>query len=189
MVKLSRIGRIAVGLAVAAVAAPAALGAQQQPTPAPQPAPEVQGWIAEIQQIEQRLGPIQARAMEDAALQREQAALNEALLAALREAGPAVQADLRRVESIQPELRAAQESGDQAQLERLVREAQQLEQRLGQAQVQALQQPQIAARATAFQDRLRARMVELDPAAEELLQRFVSLQAQILAAMQEQPGR
>jgi hypothetical protein len=168
---------------LALLSAPAALAAQQ-PAPMPQPTPEVQGWIAEIQQIEQRLGPIQARAMEDPALQQAHVALNEAIVTALRQAGPETEADLRRVETIQPELRAAQENGDQAQVQRLVMEAQQLQQRLAQAQMQVMQQPQIATEAEAFQTRLQARMIEVEPEAGALLDRFTTLQTQIIAAMQ-----
>jgi hypothetical protein len=174
---------------IALCLAPAALAAQQPaPSTTPPPTPEVQGWITEIQQIEQRLGLIQQRAMEDPALRQAQTQLNEAIITALRQAGPETAADLRRVETIQPELRAAQESGDQAQLQRLVTEAQQLQERLMQAQMRVIGQPQIAAQAEAFQTRLQARMVEVEPAAETLLQRFTTLQAQILAAMQERPG-
>jgi len=174
--------------ALALTLAPAALVAQQQPAPTQQqqPSAEVQGWITEIQQLEQRLGPIQARAMEDPQLQQAQTELNAAVIAALTQGDAAVQADLRRVETIQPELRAAQESGDQAQFQRLATEAQQLQQRLAQAQARAMQQPEIAAQADAFQTRLQTRMVEVDPEAEALIQRFVALQAQIIGAM-EQP--
>jgi hypothetical protein len=166
-------------LLLAAALMPAGLIAQQQPMPSP----EVQGWLAEAQQIQQRLAPIHARAMEDQALQQAELQLNEAILAELRRAGPAVQADLRRIETIQPELRAAQEAGNREQLERLVTEAQQLQMRLAQAQGAALQQPEIQARAQAYQTQLQARMVELDPAAETMIQRLMALQAQILEAM------
>jgi ABC-type proline/glycine betaine transport system substrate-binding protein len=172
---------------LALLVAPAALTAQQ-PTAPPPPSPEVQGWITEIQQLEQRLGPIQARAMEDAGLQQAQTELNAAIVTALMQSTPEVQADLRRIETIQPELRAAQEAGDEEQLRRLVTEAQQLQQRLGEAQMRVLQQPEIAAQAEAFQTRLEARMIEIEPQAEAMLQRFLSLQTQILAAMQNQPG-
>jgi hypothetical protein len=171
---------------------PAALVAQQrmpQPETAPEPPPQVQVWISEAQQIQQRLEPIHTRAMEDPALRQAQTELSGAIVVALMQAGPEVQADIRRVETIQPELRAAQDSGNQEQLQRLVREAQQLQQRLAQAQSRVMERPEIAAQAEAFQTRLQARMVALEPRAEAMLQRLMALQAQILEAMQEQHPR
>jgi hypothetical protein len=184
-VQLFKISSLLVLLAL--LVAPAALVAQQPAAPA-QPSAEVQSWIMEIQQLEQRLGPIQARALEDPALREAQTELNAAIVIALMQSTPEVQADLRRIETIQPELRAAQESGDEAQLRRLVMEAQQLQQRLGEAQMRVLQQPEIAAQAEAFQTRLESHMIEIEPEAQALLQRFLALQAQILAAMQSQAG-
>jgi hypothetical protein len=105
------------------------------------------------------------------------------------EGGAEVQADLQRVESIQPELAAAQESGDQEQLGRLVHEAQALQDRLGQAQMLALQEPALAAQAEQFQTQLRARMAEIEPESEAMLERLAALQAEVLQAMQGPPGR
>jgi hypothetical protein len=175
---------------LALLIAPAALAAQQ-PTPQPQPTPEVQGWIVELQQLEQRLAPIHEQAMQDTVLQQAQTDLNAAIVAALLRSGPEVQADLRRIETIQPEVAAAQEAGDEEQLRRLVTEAQQLQQRLTEAQMQVLQQPELAARADDFQTQLQARMVQIDAQAEVMMQRFVELQARLLDAMQaqvQQPG-
>jgi hypothetical protein len=175
---------------VAAVAALVpAVAVAQQPAPAPQPSPEVQEWIAEMQQLEQQLAPVQAEALQDPEIQQAQTELNQALVAAMMEGGAEVQADLRRVETIQPELQAAQESGDQEQLGRLVHEAQALQERLGQAQFMALQDPALAAQAERFQTQLRTRMSEIEPRSEAMLDRLAALQQQVIAAMQEGPGR
>jgi len=183
-VNVLRISVVAAALAIA----PAMAVAQEQ-VPAQQPSPEVQQKVAEMQQLEQQLAPVQAEALQDPTLQQAQAELNQALIAAMMEGGAEVQADLQRVETIQPELAAAQESGDQEQLGRLVHEAQALQDRLGQAQMLALQEPALAAQAEQFQTQLRARMVEIEPQSEAMLERLAALQSEVLEAMQGPPGR
>ena len=49
------------------------------------------------------------------------------------------------------------------------------------AQQRVLQQPEIAAQVTAFQQRLQRKMVELDPAAERIITRFRELETRLAA--------
>jgi hypothetical protein len=176
-------------VAAAALAMAPAMAIAQEQVPAQQPPAEVQQKVVEMQQLEQQLAPVQAEALQDPTIQQAQAELNQAVIAAMMEGGAEVQADLQRVESIQPELAAAQESGDQEQLGRLVHEAQALQDRLGQAQMLALQEPALAAQAEQSRRSCVRGWRRSSRSPRAMLERLATLQAEVLQAMQGPPGR
>lgn len=171
--------------ALVVVAAPAAVTAQQPVDPAQQA--EMQSVVAELQQIQQRLAPIQAEAMETPALQEAQQVLEQMVQEAMAE-DPTVAERIDRIQALQREAGEAQAAGDEETLQRLAGEAQQIQTALMAAQEEALERPAIAARLEAFQDALEARMLEIDPDAGDLLERFVELQERLAAAMMGDPG-
>jgi hypothetical protein len=176
------------GLAVLLVGllVPAALQAQQ-PTPEQAPA-EVQQLLTELHQLQERLGPIQAQAMQDSELQAAEAELNQALRSAVIEIDPAVEQDLARAETLEADAQAAQEAGDAQRLQELMTEAQGMQQRLAAAQAQALQRPGLVAQVEQFQEQLQARMIQIDPQAGELIRRHTELQRRIMEAAGAEPG-
>lgn len=166
---LSRIGVAA----LVAVLVPAAASAQQaDPTQLP---PEAQELIAELQQLQAQIQPIQQQALQDSAIQAVQEQLGKDVQAAMAEQDPEVPAHIERLEEVIVSAQAAQAAADEARMAALVAEARQIEQRLQEAQMKALELPEIAPRVEAFQKQLQAKMVEVEPEAESLLERFEEL--------------
>lgn len=173
--------RTAAALALLLTVAPVALEAQTPGSPA-QPSPEVQGWIVELQELQGRLGPIQEEALQDQALRTEQEEVSLMVQRAIAE-NPELSNLSERAADLQTRAQAAVQANDQAQLERIMGEAERLEQQVAAAQTEALARPEIAARAEAFQARLQGRMIEIEPQAEVMLQRFTELQNRLVDAM------
>jgi chromosome segregation ATPase len=164
--------------------APALLVAQE-PTPVPpQPAGEAQSWIMELQQIQAQLAPIQEQALQDSAIRAEQEALSADVRTAMEEVDPTLREQTARVEQLATEAQAAQAAGDQSRLLELSAEAQEIQERFAAAQVQVLQQPELASRVEAFQARLQGRMIEIEPEAEALIGRFDELQRRLASTAQ-----
>ncbi len=167
--------------------APTLLGAQE-PTPVPpQPAGETQSLIAEIQQIQARLASVQEQALQDSDIRAEQKALGVEVRSAMEQIDPTVGEQITRMEQLAAEAEAAQAAGDQARILQLTGEAQEIQQRLAEAQVQAMQRPELAARVEAFQARLQGRMIEIEPEAEALIRRFGELQRRLAPPQPQNP--
>jgi hypothetical protein len=158
---------------------------QRQPAPAAQQAPhqqQVQRWMTELQELNTKLEAIQARAIQDPQLQSAQAALGAEIKAAMEKADPQLAMSMQRVEVLEAEATRAQQAGDQAKLQELAREAQGIQLRFMEAQEKVFQQPAIVAKVDAFQARLEARMVEVDPQTPALMKRFQELATALQAA-------
>ncbi|HEV2145907.1 MAG TPA: hypothetical protein VGR37_00670 [Longimicrobiaceae bacterium] len=157
-------------LALAMLAAPAALAAQEAPAEATQ-----QPAQTEAQQIQARLQQIQARALQDPALQAAQDSIGDQLTATMERVDPTFRAQAERAEALKAEVQAAQQAGDNAKLNQLAAEAEQLQQGFASARQRAMQDPQMVERIQAFQQRIVARMAELDPETHTLLARLQEL--------------
>jgi len=162
----------------------------QEPAPAqPQASPELQGWVAEMQQLQAELAPVQAQALEaDPALQEEQEQVSAAVQQAMLEIDPALPERQDRIAVLQEEARAAQEAGDVDRIIELSGEAEQIQQSFADAQMQAMQREDIAPQVEAFQTRLQARMMEIDPATETRMQRLQELERQIETSLRRSQG-
>ncbi|MBR9989229.1 MAG: hypothetical protein KFH98_05695 [Gemmatimonadetes bacterium] len=172
--------RAAIVLALAAT--PVALNAQQQAEP-PQ---EVQEWLAEVQQIQQKLQPVQEQALQDEAIQQEQQRAAEAVRAVMIQLDSTMDAKIERFEAIMQEAQFAQATNDQQTIAALTQEAQQLQPQIMEAQAQALEHPDVEPRVAAFQKQLRDKMTELDPDTKPLLDRLDQLEGQLRAAFERQ---
>jgi cell fate (sporulation/competence/biofilm development) regulator YlbF (YheA/YmcA/DUF963 family) len=159
---------------LALVAGPAAVAAQTQD--------EIEGWLDEIRQIQERLAPLEARALQDPELRAAQVEIAGVVRQAMLDADPELDRRLARLESIQAEGEAAVQAQDQARVAALVDEATTIQQHFAQLQHETLQRPAIAAQVDAFRDRLRARMSQLDAEAPRLLRRFEELEQRLIAA-------
>jgi chromosome segregation ATPase len=147
----------------------------QQSAPPADPMAELQEWVAEMQRIQAQLAPIHARALEDAALKREQEAAAETMRAAMIAADPTLAQAIDRMEALLVEARAAQQAGDAERIARLNDEAETLQPRIVRAQAQALAQPHVLETMQAYQTKLHARMIEIDERAGPLIARFQEL--------------
>lgn len=176
----------------ALLALPAGLAAQTlEPAPARAQAAapdsaavaQIQGWLAELQTVSGRLQALQEQALQDAELTAAQESLGARIRTAMEESDPSLVDGMERVETLQGEAEAAQAAGDQAKLMELGAELQQIEARFVIAQQRALARSDISSDLEAFEARLQARLVELDPEAPRLIERFQELQRMLSAAM------
>jgi uncharacterized protein with von Willebrand factor type A (vWA) domain len=172
---------IAALLAGVMTLSPAALAAQQAQ---PQLSPEVQGWLAELQQIQDELEPLHQQAMGDPAIQQAQQELSTRVMNAMTRIDPEIPRKADRMTELSTRARAAQAAGNEGEVRELATEAQQLQQHLAQVQAQALSDPTLTAGLEAFQARVQGRMIEIDPSVETKLQRFEELERRLMAAMQ-----
>jgi hypothetical protein len=157
-------------LALAALAAPTVLAAQEAPSQTA--APE-----AEIAQIQQRLMQIQQRAMQDAELQAAQAEVGQELVAAMTRVDPTAAAKTERASTLQQDVAAAREAGDNERLHELAAEAEQLQADFAVLRERAMQDEQMQAVMIAFQDKLVAKMAEIEPETNDLLARLNEIQS------------
>ena len=153
--------------------APAALAAQQTPA-APQPQAPAQ---TEMQQIQARLQQIQARALQDPALKAGQDSIGTEMTATMERLDPTFKAQAARAEALKAEVTAAQAAKDNAKLNQLAAEATQLQQGFASARQRAMQDAAMAARIKSFQERIVAKMAELEPETQTLLARLQELRA------------
>lgn len=168
--------------ALAMVLTPAAASAQQ-PTQPTQPTPEVQEWIAEMQQLQSELAPLHEQAMQDTALQQEEEQVKEAVRQAMVAADPANGQRIDRLEELMTEAQAAQAAGDTAKIAALTPEAQQLGPQVQAAREQAMGTPEVETRVEAFEEKLIAKMVAMDPSAQARLDRLNELSELVAQAM------
>lgn len=144
----------------------------------------IQGWVLEMQDLDGRLQALQQQALADSALDAQQAELGERIRAAMMEADPTLEGSMARVDELQLEAAAADERADTTRLEQIGAEVRRIESQFFDAQRRALTIPEISAELEAFQARVEARIVELEPRVPEMIARFVELRERLAAALQ-----
>ena len=137
---------------------------------------DVLALIIEMQEIEQTLGPLQSQALQEEPLSSQLAAIQGQVETALREANPEL---INRADDLEARLLAAQEAGDQATFQSLAEEAQSVHDSIQVLQVEILERPEIRGSIDEFEAAHRARVIELDPAAEALLARADEIMAEL----------
>ncbi len=140
--------------------------------------PEMMELMMEMQTIEQELGPIQQQALEDEALAEQLASVQMQVDQAMREEDPEL---FERIETFEAEIAAAQEAGDEERLQALGQEAQGLQQSMQTVQASVLERPDVREPVEAYEEAHRARMIEIDPEAEELLDRAEEIMERLSA--------
>jgi hypothetical protein len=147
--------------------------------------------MTELQTIATRLQTIHSRAMRTGDLATTQATLMRDIKAAMERQDPQLPRLAERVKVMETEARNAQSRNDAARIQALAREFTTIQQRFMRAQQAVMQQPAIAQRARAFDDRLHRQMVAADPQTDQLLARSRQLQASLqraVAAQRQQPA-
>jgi hypothetical protein len=132
--------------------------------------------------IQKRLGPLQQKAMEDSSLQEEFTELQEATESAMLALDPEIPQHRAVLDSLQGELQAANQTGDQDKVQAILTQGNALQAKLEQTRSQAMQQDSVFAKMSAFQERVVERMTELDPEAPELIDRATTIANQIRAS-------
>lgn len=176
-----------VALVAAAAVVPAHLSAQQPGTPAPAqaPAPTAANPQAEIQQIQTRLHDLQTRVLAEPAFRAAQDSVGNALTATMERVDPNYKAAAARAITLKQDVAAATAAKDNAKLNQLAAEAGQLQQTFASARERAMQDPEMQGRIKAFQQRIVARMNEVDPQTQQLLARLQELTARTAPAPQQ----
>jgi hypothetical protein len=190
--------RRAFALAAVAVALPLSAAAQVRPMTA-----EVSGarsmkpeagvresvinLYGELQSISRHLQQVHDRALRDASLVQARDQLMLAVQRAMDAADPELPRLAARVQRMPAEVAAARRGGDADRLAVLERELAQIQARFIRVRSAVLRQPEIERQAHAYEERLRQRMVAIEPLTENLLSRSGELQQLLQSALSPQP--
>lgn len=174
-VRCSRAVGITVPLAVAAVlAAPSAAlsqGGQGQGGQAQT--------LRELQRVSQQLQKIRKQAMQDSALRAQRDELTAYIRSELKSLSDSTAARVDSMMTLQKDLRAAQQSRDTAGARSAVKDLKRLQKAISGARKQVMGQPDVQKRLEAYRQAVRARMREMSPKADSLLELADSLQAEL----------
>jgi hypothetical protein len=165
------------------VAGPAIVSAQQDFAPVTLPS-EAQAVITEMQQIHNRLRPMQEQAMQDQTLKQEGDALGASILRAMEELEPATASLIARLNELAPQVQAAQNAQDRERLVTLATEAGEIDQLLQIARAEAVERPDIVRLVEAYEEKVHDKMVEDNPDAAGLLERLDVLNGQLATLLQ-----
>ena len=94
---------------------------------------------------------------------------------------PELPAHRARLSQLGADLRVAEEAEDTEAVQKIMQEGNALQAQLQQAETRAIQQEDVAAKIAAFQERMSARMAELDPEAPALIERADEISNQLRA--------
>jgi hypothetical protein len=156
-------------------------------TPPPIPAPGGDP-RAEFAAIQQHLNGLQQQAMQDSVIQSEYAALEAMVEGKMAVADPELAEHRGRLASLQGEMGAAQQAGEDDKLRELLEEGTALQGLLRQVQQDTMAREDVQAAMVAFRDKVLAKMTAIDPEAPKLVERADSLRAQLTAAPMGVPG-
>jgi hypothetical protein len=169
-------------LTLAIVATPAVARAQNlEPRSLPDGAAEM---ITEMTTIQNRLAPMQERAMQHPSLQAEGERLGESIRGAMAKITPEAPGLIAQLDEMGLEAEAAQLAGDADKVRELVMEAREIEELLIVTQEAATQLPEITAAIEDFEAKVQSRMRDDNPEAGPLLERLATLNAQLAILLQ-----
>jgi len=156
---------------------PAAGGPDQTGQPLGQEMdPQMMALMIEAQQLQQELAPIQEAALQDEALAGQLEALQGRLESAMREENAEL---LDQMQELEQEFLAAQASGDEARAQEVGTEAQAVAMELQALQEAVMSRPDIRQSIEDFEEAQRARMLEVDPEAGEIMDRIDAIYAEL----------
>lgn len=155
-------------------AQPDATGAEQTPATGEGAAqgqldPEMMQRMMEVQEIQQRLGPIEQEAMQDPELTAQLESIQQQVETAMRAEDEEL---FDRMDELEAEFTEAQEAENQERIQEISQEAQGMQMQLQEIQQRVLEDPELQAEIDAFEEARRARMIEIDPEAGELMDRI-----------------
>lgn len=163
---------------------PAALMAQNGgpgSTGDPDPA-ELERMFVEYQRVHMQLEGIQQQALADPALASAQEELGEEIQRAMESLDPTMKEWMARANVLEAEAHSVQQAGDDERLEELVAERDALTERFFALQQRVVSEPVIAMKVAGFQNRVQARMLEVDARTAEYIGRLRELEMVLQAA-------
>lgn len=166
-------------------ALPLAAQSGEDAPPVPLPQDSIQVALNQFQQLDQRVNAVQEQAMEaQPELQTEQAEIQQAIEAAMFAAHPDLQVALQeRLPAMQEQANEAQAAQDTATLQSLNQEYQGIMARVEQAQTEVVEDEAMRARLDAYQDRVMAAMVAIDPEIEGVFEQLRTLASRLDATI------
>ena len=166
-------------LAAAALALPSALAAQQaQPDPAQAPAAaETAPAQDETTRIQQRLAQLQQQAGQDPAVKAQEEAFDAYMIDAMARLDPDSRVKTSRAEALKAEVEAARAASDNAKLNQLAAEAQELQAYFAGLRQRTLGLPDVQEKRKEYVQALFTKMSEIDPEAQNLVSRLQELRS------------
>lgn len=161
-----------------------AAAAQDLPTAPPtQVSDSVQAMMTEYQQTQQRLGELQVQAINaDSRLEAHRSSIDTMVIDAMAEVNPDTPGHIERLDELSEQALEAQQARDMETLQTLVNEATTLRQELDAAQSEALKREDIQAEIQSFEEELATAVLEIDPEADQLMDRLDELAEALSAA-------
>lgn len=152
----------------------APLSAQQMPQ---QQLPDsVQEMVAEFEEKREQLIDLRQEALaESQELQERELAIQDQIEDAMRAVEPDLDELIATMQGLEGDFEAAQQEQDMERLQALMAEAQAVDGRLQQAQAQALEQGEVQETIEQFESDLMDAMAEIEPEAQDLLDRVQEL--------------
>jgi chromosome segregation ATPase len=138
--------------------------------------------IAEYQQLQQRLGRVQQEALADSVLQEAYAILEMRIEKEMSALDPEYPQKRDRMTTLQEEMAAAQEAGDQQAMMSIGEEGNALQADLEMLQTRVVDTDQIAADIVAFRTSVEVKMQEIDPESAKLMARVAEIAASLQAS-------
>lgn len=142
--------------------------------------------MVELQGIQQELGEIQERALEDPELEADRQSLEERLDAEMESLDPEAPTKQARQEEIAAEFAEARDAGEEETAQELATENRELQADLQQTRQAALQTEQMTTAIEAFQEDMLAAMNEVDPRTDSLVARAEAIVAFLQERMAQQ---
>lgn len=176
-----------VPLTAAAQVRPAATEVPRGRATAPAARESVSGWYGELQGISNHLRRVHDQALRDPALAQAREQLMASIQRAMDAADPELPRLAARVQRMPAEIASARQRGDNDRIPALERELAQIQARFVRVRADVLRQPDIARQAHAYEERLRQRMIQIEPLTENLLARTDQLQRLLQSAISPSP--
>lgn len=177
-----------IGIALPALAAaqqaPAAGPGAEEPTLSAQEQ-QMQAWYDELEALHGQLEALQVQALSDQALAARQEALGEEIRLAMASRDTTIEQQIERMSSLEAEAIAAQQTNNLQRLQELMMEATGIQERLIALQEAVIGEPAMAAKLDTFQNDLQAKMVQLNPNAKQMMDRYMELEEKLMEAMMQ----
>lgn len=166
-------------LVVAALLVASPVGAQVLPPEIPD---SVRALITEFQTLRQQITVVQDSALlVNPQLEERRQDLEAFVTEQVLSSDPALRAGAERLQELEQEVQQAQMTGDTAAIQEIIGEGEQIRRQLQAAQAVIMDQDTVQARVEAFQEDVRAAMVEIDPEIGPALDRIEAIAARLEA--------
>lgn len=150
------------------------------------PDAETQKIYQEYMSLNQELRTIQQKAYQDSAIAQQAEELSEIMDKKIREISPEAKELIQQRDSIETEFQVAQSKGDQAKIEELQQQYQELNTKLQPLQQQVMQIEEVQLKQRKLNSDMIQKMQEIDPQTQSKIQRLNEIQQQL---QQSQPNK